>query len=118
MNNSGKSSYSLGRQAEAAAAQYLKDLGYTILEQNWRTAWCEIDIVAIKEQVVYFVEVKFRSTNTNGSGLDYISEAKLKQMARSAESWVLAKGWEDDYQLSAIELEGPDFSVKTFTKDV
>lgn len=111
-------SYSTGKQAEAAAANYLVQNAYNVIDQNWRTRWCEIDIIATKQSVVYFVEVKYRATSINGSGLDYITRSKLRQMARAAESWILKANWTGDYQLSAIELTGPEFTVQSFLKDL
>lgn len=100
-----------GRQAEQAAADYLKDQGYKILDQNWHTRWCEIDVVAEKHGCVYFVEVKYRKSNAWGSGLDYITPAKLKQMRFAAEFWVSSNIWKGDYSLSATEVTGEDFEI-------
>ena len=45
----------IGRQAEAAVANYLENDGFEMLEKNWRTKICEIDIVAKKNGIVYLV---------------------------------------------------------------
>jgi uncharacterized protein (TIGR00252 family) len=95
----------VGRQAESTAAQYLAGLGYKIVATNWRTRWCEVDIIAIKNNVTYFVEVKFRANHNWGSGLDYITPTKLRQMHVAAEFWA-ATHKTADYRLSAIELTG------------
>jgi uncharacterized protein (TIGR00252 family) len=107
-----------GREAETAAAEYLKKQGFKILAQNWRTRWCEIDIVAQKHKRVYFVEVKYRQTNKQGSGLDYITTRKLKQMQFAAEFWVQDNEWTGDYTLAAIEVSGPDFQATSFLTDL
>ncbi len=103
-----------GRAAENAAAEYLIERGFKVLEQNWRTRWCEIDIVAEKDKVVYFVEVKFRKNENWGSGLEYITPKKLKQMQFAAEFWVSNKNWTGDYNLSAIEVTSTDFKITNF----
>lgn len=110
-------STSVGRQAEDAAADYLSGNGYTVLEQNWRTRVCEIDIIAKKGTRVYFVEVKYRSSSRQGSGLDYITPKKLKQMQFAAESWVNEQKYSGDYMLSAIEV-GSDFVVANFIDEI
>lgn len=69
-----------GQRAEEVAADYLAAQGYEIIERNWRTRVCEIDIIASKDRVMYFIEVKYRKSNSQGSGLDYITPKKLKQM--------------------------------------
>lgn len=103
-----------GRQAEAVAAEYLKHKGYAIVGQNWRTKWCEIDVIAQQGKVVYFCEVKYRRTDLQGGGLDYITPQKHRQMQLAAEGWVHLSGWTGEYQLCAIEVSGPKFEVTAF----
>lgn len=117
-----------GRNAEDAAVEYLKKLNFEILAQNWRTRWCEIDIVARKDtpspglrragKRVYFVEVKYRATDQQGSGLEYITPRKLKQMKFAAEFWAHDNDWTADYTLSAIEVSSTDFQVTNFLPEV
>ncbi len=107
-------SFNTGRQAENVAAEHLKKLGFKILEQNWRTRFCEIDIVAQRNGTIYFVEVKYRINNMQGSGLDYITPQKLRQMRYAAEFWVSKHSWDGDYNLAAIEVAGTDFRVTEF----
>ena len=104
-------SYAAGQQAEQAAAVHLTSLGYEVLDRNWKTRWCEGDIVARKGNTIYFVEVKYRSNGHQGNGFDYITSAKQLQMARAAESWVQAHSWEGDYQLSAAEVSSSQMLV-------
>ena len=112
------STTSVGRQAETKASTYLTNLGYTVLEKNWRTQHCEIDIVAQKGSRIYFVEVKYRAVGSWGSGLDYITPKKLKQMSFAAELWVTKNNWLGDYQLAVIEVSGTDFEVTNFLLDL
>jgi putative endonuclease len=112
------SSTDSGRKAEQAAATYLEMRGYTILEQNWRRPHCEVDIIARKHGVVYFVEVKYRRNSSQGGGLDYITDAKLKRMRRGAVSWVEEEKYRGDIQLAAVEVGGPGFVVEHFIDNV
>lgn len=100
-------STAIGRQAEDVAAAFLESEGYLVLNRNWRTRQCEIDIVAEKDHVFYFVEVKYRSRSDWGEGFDYITGKKLRQMHFAAEYWLAqhAAG-AADYRLSAMELSG------------
>lgn len=107
-------SFQTGRRAEAAAAAYLVRHGYKILEQNWRTRYCEIDVVALKDRAIYFVEVKYRRSNRWGSGLDYVTPAKLQQMSFAARLWVQAHGWMESYFLSVVSITGENFAVADF----
>jgi len=51
-----------GRRAEDIAAIYLRLKGYRILEKRYRTPLGEIDLIAAKNDVIAFVEVKYRKT--------------------------------------------------------
>lgn len=100
-----------GQKAEAAATEYLQSQGYKIIQRNWKTRICEIDIVAEKAKTIYFVEVKYRQSAKNGSGLEYITSQKLHQMAFAAEHWVSEHDWPGAYCLSAVAVAGDDFVV-------
>ena len=107
-----------GRRAEKAAKVYLEMRGYEIIEQNWRRPRCEIDIIARKDGIIHFVEVKYRFNDGQGGGLEAITAAKLKQMRRAAWAWVDEYKWKGEYVLSAVELSGADFAVIGFVENV
>ena len=109
--------FQTGHDAEKVAADFLLAHGYEIIELNWRTPVCEIAIVAKRNKTIYFVEVKYRSNNHQGTGLDYITSKKLKQMEFSAQCWVQEEKWTGDYRLSAIEVSN-DFKVTDFIEDI
>lgn len=113
-----RTNYSIGHHAEQVAADYLRGLHYKIIETNWKTRLCEIDIVAQKNGAMYFIEVKYRSTSKQGQGLDYITPSKLKKMQFAAEVWVTQNNWQAEYQLAAIEITGPDYTVSKFVIDM
>ena len=100
-----------GHKAENVVADYLESRGYNIVDRNWRTRLCEIDIIAQKASTVYFVEVKYRKNSVQGSGLEYITAKKLNQMRFSAEMWLAQNGWTGDSQLMGLQVPGPDFKV-------
>lgn len=107
-----------GRTAETQAAEYLKQHGFQIIEQNWRTRWCEIDLIALKNRIVYLVEVKYRHKNFHGSGLEYITPKKLQQMTFAANFWVQSHNWQGDYRLAAVEVSGPTYEITNFLSDL
>lgn len=107
-----------GRKAEAAARAYLEMRGFRILEQNYRRPRCEIDIIASKDEVIHFIEVKYRANDGQGAGLEAITPAKLKKMRNAAWTWVDEYKWRGEYVLSAIELAGPRFTVLSFVENV
>lgn len=112
------SSVDSGRRAEQVAAVYLEMRGFKVLERNWRRPRAEIDVVAIKDDVLHFIEVKYRHSDTQGSGFDAITASKLRHMQRAAWLYVDEAKWQGEYVLSAIELSGPDYSVLAFSENV
>ena len=111
------SNYSSGHYAEKVASEYLVGKGYTVEHLNWSTPICEIDIVASKNKVLYFIEVKYRSNDSQGEGLDYVTPKKLKQMQFSAQIYVSENDYQGDYELGAIELSS-DFRVTEFINQI
>jgi len=110
-------STAIGQAAEDIAAHYLIDAGYRIAGKNWRTRWCEIDIVAIKNDITFFVEVKYRKSTAWGGGLEYITARKLQQMRFAAQFWS-ATHKTRDYFLSAMELAGEPPKVTQFIESI
>ena len=111
-------STSSGLAAESVAAQWLEAQGYHVIDRNWRTKWCEIDIVAKKDGRLHFIEVKYRRSDSAGSGLSYITEKKLQQMSRAATIWVNQYDYDGGYELSAIELSGQPPKIDNFIPEL
>jgi putative endonuclease len=95
---------SIGGVAEELVAKHLSSIGYEIISRNWKRTVCELDIIAIKDNIIYFVEVKYRSQTGQGSGLEYITAKKLKQLEFAAEIWVKENNWDGDYRLMAASV--------------
>lgn len=93
-----------GKQAETAVAEELARGGYEIIGQNWKTKVCEIDVIAQKDKIIYFTEVKFRSGQAQGNGLEYIGPQKLRQLHFAANVWVQHNNWSGDYRLLAASV--------------
>ena len=68
----------LGKRGEQMAEQYLLKHGYQVLHRNWRHSHYEIDIIAIKKEVLHFVEVKLRSSKTFGLPEQFVKKEKIQ----------------------------------------
>ncbi len=112
-----KTTSAIGHEAESVAARYLEENGYGIIERNFKTPRCEIDVIAQKGKCMYFVEVKYRSSSGQGMGLDYITPKKQKQMRFAAEVWIQERAWTGEAVLSAIEVNR-DLQVAEFIEDI
>lgn len=73
-----------GKWGETQALHYLTRLGYTIVAINYRKRYGEIDIIARKNDVLVFVEVKCRSGNTFGTPLEAVDLRKQQRICRVA----------------------------------
>jgi ribonuclease HII len=99
-----------GSKAEDIMAKHLESHGYEVIDRNWKTKWCEIDIIATKAGRVHFIEVKYRRNSTYGDGLAAITPKKQRQMRFAAELW-LSRHDPDSAVLSVASLSGDTFSV-------
>ncbi len=95
-----------GRAAEAQAADYLRQHGFTILNHNWRNRWCELDLVARRADTIHIIEVKYRRTTTWGSGFDAITSDKIRRLQHAALAWTQAHAYSGPYQIDIISLTG------------
>ena len=78
----------LGKWGEQQAEKFLLEKGYQILTRNVRTPYGEIDLIAQKDEILVFVEVKTRSSRTYGNPEEAVTETKLTHMIDSAESYL------------------------------
>lgn len=97
----------IGNGSEDVAAQELVRQGHAILERNWKTKYCEVDIVSKKDDVLYFTEVKHRKNDKAGDGLAAITPKKLNQMQFAARLYAHNNSLADvDLRLVAISSTG------------
>lgn len=105
----------IGDSAEDVASKYLVKLGHKILDRNWKTKYCEIDIVSRKNDTIYFTEVKYRKKSDQGGGLAVITVKKLNQMKFAAKYYALSNKLDEvNLQLTAVSVGGQPPSVETY----
>ena len=89
---SGDPRHELGREAEEAAAAFLRRRGYEILGRNVRTARGEIDLVARDGATLVFVEVKARRHTGAAGGLEAVDARKQLRLSRLAVAFLASSG--------------------------
>lgn len=100
----------LGDKAEDFVAEFLKQEKHEILARNWRTKFCEIDIISKYGENYYFTEVKFRKNNDFGGGEAAISKNKVDQMRFAAEFFAYKNNIKNsEMRLAAAIVEGENF---------
>lgn len=101
----------LGKWGEETAANHLIKNGYIIIDQNVRTLYGEIDIVARYEEIVVFVEVKTRHSNLFGPPEVSVDQRKKEKLIHSTQSFMqehpeLGDDWRID--VIAIQQQEPE----------
>lgn len=102
--------------AESKATEFYISQGYAIRERNWRTGKIEIDIIAQKDNIVAFIEVKARS-GKDIDAAESVSLNKMKSMARGADIYLRNLDGDFEYRFDIFALTGnmDDYSIELFT---
>ena len=77
-----------GRRGEQAAVDYLRRVGFAILERNWRSGRYELDIVARRWDELHFIEVKTRRAGGLTTPEEAITPRKFASLRRAAEAYM------------------------------
>jgi putative endonuclease len=98
----------VGKIGENLAREYLEKEGYKILEQNYRTKYAEIDLVAEKsggffgKKSLVFVEVRTKIGENFGSPEDTLNKQKLWKVLQNAKSYSAFKQWDGPARIDAV----------------
>lgn len=88
-----------GQWAENYVAQYLESKGYVIIERNYQKKWGEIDIIAEKNNILIFVEVKANKKELVGFEPESrVSPEKLRRINRTLQTYLAAKKYSPDQE--------------------
>ena len=100
-----------GRYGEALAVDYFEKKGFEILHKNWRESHWEVDIIAVKNDILHFIEVKTKTKNNYGYPEDEVSRSKIKFLINSAEAYLfIFPQWQRiQFDILAITLK-PELS--------
>ena len=97
----------LGFVAEGLAAKFLEQRNYKILDHNFRRPWGEIDVIAEKDNILVFVEVKAGTTNVAGFEPELRANwEKMKKVTRTARTYLSYKKIppEKEWQIDIISI--------------
>lgn len=79
---------SLGQYAESVARQHLEKQGLIFIAKNYRCRQGEIDLIMKDQQILVFVEVRYRSTDHYGSSAESVTRHKQQKLIISAEHFL------------------------------
>ena len=78
----------LGAFGEGVAARWYVARGYTVVDRNWRVRGGEIDLIVQLGCQLVFCEVKTRTRDTFGTGLDAVTWSKQQRLRKLASAWL------------------------------
>lgn len=95
-----------GKTGEQMAIEYLRMQGFSILHTNWRYSHYEIDIIASKNNMLHFIEVKTRRNTTFGYPEESVSKKKIKNLLNGADEYLHQNpGWKKvQYDVLSISM--------------
>ena len=101
-----------GARAERAVAEALAADGWRVLAQNWRAAGGEVDLIAVRDGRLRFVEVKARH-DALVDGEDAITPDKQRRIAAAADAWLDAHAV-DAHEVAVLVavVDGDDLSIR------
>jgi len=97
-------SYNLGRKGEVLAEKYLTDKKFNILKKNWHYHHKEVDIIAEKNGVLIFVEVKTRSTNYFGEPFESVTQKKQDFLIEAANGYLEDNDLDKEVRFDVISI--------------
>lgn len=98
----------IGAWGEQMARDYLRRNGYTVFDANTHVGHKEIDIIATKDNIIAFIEVKTRSSSFKDP-TDAIDYKKIKRLTRAADSFLQTHNIIHEPQFDIITVIGtPD----------
>jgi putative endonuclease len=94
----------LGRRGESLAKAHLENAGYEILDENWTHGKAEVDLIAYKDKVIIFAEVKARTGNGFGEPEDFVDERKQKLLVSAADEYIYLMEHKGDVRFDIISI--------------
>ncbi|MDO7252671.1 YraN family protein [Helicobacter cappadocius] len=94
-----------GFYAESLACEYLEKNGYEVVERNFSSRYGEIDIIALKNKILHFIEVK---SGQNFEPIYAITPKKISKIIKTIEYYLLQYNPETTYCIDALIIKGED----------
>lgn len=96
--------HATGINGEVLAKKYLESKGYEILDENWRFQKSEIDLIALKDSIIVFAEVKTRKSNSFGEPEDFVDDRKQRLMTIAADEYIYIMDHNGEIRFDIISI--------------
>lgn len=97
-----------GVTGEQIARHYLEDKGYVILDRNYHDHHREVDIIALDNDVLVFVEVKTRSSCQFMQPEDAVDHSKRERLIKAANQYILSHKRDEPLRFDIITIVSDD----------
>ena len=96
----------LGDWGEKVAALEIEKIGYSVISKNYYTRFGEIDIIAKDGDVLVFIEVKTRQSDSHGSAIESISKSKQRNIQKAIHIYLSSfKILDENYRFDVVTLD-------------
>ncbi|MEP1096724.1 MAG: YraN family protein [Cyclobacteriaceae bacterium] len=103
-----------GKQGEELAQTHYIELGYEILEKNYRYKRAEVDFIALfQEELLVFVEVKARDRRDYGEPETFVSAEQQTRIKEAAEDYIFGIDWHKDIRFDIVCVD-PQNQMEVF----
>ena len=110
----GLKAYLAGLKGEDKAQNFLKKQGFTIIERNFHSKFGEIDIIAQKDEILHFIEVK--STSGDYEASYRLNPQKYEKILKTLNFYLLKKGLNNDFQVDFLSWDFIFFTIISVLK--
>jgi putative endonuclease len=103
-----------GKKGEVLAVAFLEQQGFTVLHSNWRHGHYEIDVIATRESILHFIEVKTRQSLTYGLPEEGVTKKKIRSIVTAGVAFQYQHPlWKrvqyDVLSIMMVDNEAPEF---------
>ena len=103
MTQLSSSTQRIGQLGEQYAVNLLIEKGYEILDRNYRYKRFEIDIIACKDSLLVFIEVKTRNSIAFGHPEEFVSPKQKNQIIEAADQYIFDNNWSENIRYDIIQ---------------
>jgi putative endonuclease len=104
-----------GEKGERIAARWLVRQGWRVIQWRFRSGRRDVDLIAERDGLIAFVEVKARRGNGFGGPVEAVGWRKQRELSRSAKVWIDRHGRPDEayrFDVIGVLIEGEQVRVK------
>jgi putative endonuclease len=94
----------LGKKGEQLAVDYLVKNNYDIIERNYRFDKAEVDIIALKNQILAIIEVKTRSSSDFGNPQDFVKPKQIQRLVKAVDEYVIENDLDVEIRFDIIAI--------------